>query len=279
MSSPKILCYINHYHGKSVEFKGRSVTASAEERGKISKQVIDQLQTFPHIDIRICGIPGYHFLTLDIEFPDCKDPTLLVYESLSHMAQHLGDYDYFINMEDDILLPTATLENVFRFDQTALPNEILHPNRVEADASGNRYCQDLLAFPGWNYQFKTFEGQRIRTAFNPHSGILIFSRAKMEYALTQLDLNYRKKLLASGMESAFAYFHSPFILYRSYDNLDFHWVEHLDRWKYSPSVVTAKHPDYSGRAEKNKTTWRSFTPPILLNLARNIRKRWALLKR
>ncbi len=146
------------------------------------------------------------------------------------MARHIDDYDYFVNIEDDILLPETTLANVVEFDQESLLNEILHPNRIEEDEAGRRFCVDLEAMPGWTYQRRTYRGRELRVARNPHSAVLILSRAKLRYAQQYIDPAYRGRFLTYEMDSALAYYLSPFCLYRPYDDLSFHTVGHLDRW-------------------------------------------------
>ena len=240
----RVLCHVNHYFGQSGDFVGGSTTGEAGQRLHIVNACVFALSELPNadIDLRICGIGGSTLLALDMDYGHLEDPTELVYESLYDMASYVEDYDYFINIEDDILVPAKTWLNVLEFDQSCLVNEILHPNRMEVDDTGFRYCVDLYGNPSWTHQMKRFQGQTLRVAVTPHSGILIMSRDKLLYALSEIDRSFRGIVFARGMESALAHFHGPFSLYRASDDLEFHHVSHLDRWKHSPPVVHRANP-------------------------------------
>lgn len=240
----KILCFINHFFGKHKTFMGKSslpdgmvereIIERKKKRKEIVEKVISQIKTLGDVDIMVCGIEGYSLVPIDLDFSYIKDrPLLLIYESISKMAEYVEDYDYFINIEDDTFLPKETFENIIRFDKTSFVNEIFLPNRLEQNKKGEIYCVDLYAFPGWITQSKKFESRSIRVAYNPHSALIILSKEKFRYVLTQCNLEYRENILFNELDSAFAYFHSVFSLYRS-EELSYHFVHHLDRWLSSP---------------------------------------------
>jgi hypothetical protein len=222
------------------------------------------------VDLRVCGIRKKALLPLDVDYAHLDDPTQLVYESLYDMATRVDEYDYFINIEDDIVVPASAWTNIIEFDRTSLVNEILHPNRMEVDESGFRYCVDLYGNPVWTHQVKTFGGQRIRVALTPHSGLLIMSRAKLQHALATIDTTFRGIVFARGMESALAHFHAPFALYRTCDDLEFHHVDHLDRWKLSPRVVFRSNP-YRSFHDMSLTV-HDFLPPVAGKLYRYFKR-------
>lgn len=267
----RVLCYVNHYFGQPVGFEGRSTDGDREGRRAIVTACLDGLRALPGIELNVCGIAGNALEPIDIDFPQIRaDPKMLVYESLAHMARRADDYDYFINIEDDILLPPETFANVVEFDRTSFPNEILHPNRVEADETGRRSCVDLEAMPGWTYQRRTYGGRELRVARNPHSAVLILSRAKLKYALQHIDTGYRGRFLVYPMDSALAYYLSPFCLYRPYEDLEFHTVTHLDRWAGSraPKVAMTAPVVAPPRRPLWKSALKELTPPILLRRRR-----------
>ncbi|MEP6637823.1 MAG: hypothetical protein ABJC39_00610 [Chloroflexota bacterium] len=272
-----VLCYVNHYFGPPVGFEGRSTDADADRRRAIVAACLDGLRALPGVDLKVCGIEGRALEGIDIDFSHIRnDPKLLVYESLAHMVRRSEDYDYCINIEDDILLPPETLANVIEFDQESLLNEILHPNRVEEDESGRRFCVDLAAMPGWTYQRRTYRGRELRVARNPHSALLILSRDKLRYALQHIDVSYRGRFLTYEMDSALAYYLSPFCLYRPYEDLEFHTVTHLDRWAGSrrppPAAPAAPGAPVAVAARRARPRWKSVAreiiPPILLRRRR-----------
>lgn len=267
----RVLCYVNHYFGQPAGFEGRSTDTANTGRRQIVEACIAALRALPGAEVLVCGIEGRSLVPIDLDFPEVRsDPKQLIYASLAHMAGRLDDYDYFINVEDDILVPPETFANVLEFDRDSLVNEILHPNRLEDDDSGVPFCVDLKAMPGWGFQRRVYKGREIRVARNPHSGLLIMSRDKLRHALANIDLAYRGRFLVWEMDSAFAYFHSAFALYRPYEDLSFHTVRHLDRWAGTrPKAATAPkaRPTVSPRW---KRVLRQLLPPIVLTIARRI---------
>ncbi len=281
----KILCYINHFFGHNSKFIGKSSfppgTSEAElqlraiKRKRYIQEVISQVNEMGEVDLRICGINGNSIVPIDIEFKNIKsEPLLMIYESLNHMAQFLDQYDYFINLEDDILLPEDTFKNIVEFDKVSLINEILLPNRLESWSNGESYCVDLNACPQWTQQRRKYNGKEFRVALNPHSGILILSREKFRYGLNQLDRNFRGVLMYNELDSAFAYFHSPFSLFRSED-IRFHHVIHLDKWLYSPEEKKYNE-NWKYRLKSLKKS--DFIPPVFFRIISFLQK-WIVLSK
>ncbi|HZM05607.1 MAG TPA: hypothetical protein VFC44_21605 [Candidatus Saccharimonadales bacterium] len=232
----KVLAHVNHYFGPSTgSIVYRSNSQLPETRRNYINKTVEALKdlgTLPWVgavDVKICGFKGKSLLAVDKDFSFLQDPRKLVYESLAEMVGHIEEYDYFINIEDDIILPSETFSNVFEFDRDSLLNEILHPNRIEV-LNGRKLPNDPMIRPRvWTFQEKQWKRHTLRVAANPHAGVLMFSREKFRYCVSNIDVNFRGAFLGVGMESAFAYFHRPFSLYRPYKNLDFHVVIHQDR--------------------------------------------------
>ena len=59
------------------------------------------------------------------------------------MFYSLDQYDYFLNIEDDILLKANVVEFVVAFNRLSQVNEVFLPNRMECNADGSSYCVDL----------------------------------------------------------------------------------------------------------------------------------------
>ncbi|TGK24548.1 hypothetical protein EHQ05_16680 [Leptospira yasudae] len=264
----KILVFINHFYGKNPYFVGRSSQISekndaeskkkAERRLAHIKATVDSLNTLSKkVDIKVCGYKGKSLVELDFDFEkEIDKPTDIMYASLAKMGEFVNRYDYFINIEDDILLSKETFDRIVLFDKDSNINEILHPNRMELDDRGNRFCIDLKCVPGWTYTQRIFFGKTFRQAINPHSGLAIFSKEKLRYALKNSDLKSRNLHLYEGMDSAFASVHSPFILWRSYEDIGFHSVFHQDRWVQPKKDLLTS------------ITWRDFIPLIVLKVAK-----------
>lgn len=214
---------------------GRSSTREPQVRREIVTRAVENLRTLPFdIDVKLCGLDGFALLELDLEFTPIEDPGHLVYATIERMALEINNYDYFLNIDDDILVPEQTLRNAMEFDRVASIAEILHPNRIEIDQKAGKYCVDLLAMPGWTTSRRRFDGRVLAVAANPHSALMFLSREKFLYALQHVDLSSRERLIAKLPESGFCNVHAPFTLWRSFADPDFHIVEHLDHWKGSP---------------------------------------------
>ncbi|PJZ58178.1 hypothetical protein [Leptospira barantonii] len=262
----KILVFINHFYGKNPYFVGRSSQISeknederkkkAERRLAHIKATVDSLNTLgKKVEIKFCGYQGKSLVKLDFDFEkEIDKPTDIMYASLSKMGEFANRYDYFINIEDDILLSKETFDRIVSFDKNSNINEILHPNRMELDDHGNLFCIDLKCVPGWTYTQREFGGKVFRQAVNPHSGLAIFSKEKLKYALKNSDLKSKTIVLSKGMESAYASVHSSFILWRAYDDIGFHSVFHQDKWVQPKKDLLTS------------ITWRDFVPLIVLKL-------------
>lgn len=234
----RVLCYINHYFNPHGPFQGQSARQHADIRRACVRQAILSL-TSSEFDITlvVCGIPGHNLVPVDLEFTDLAHPTHLVFASLERMALEGERYDYFLNMEDDIQVPSSVLRNVFAFDRTCELDEVLHPNRMEADNEGT-FCVDLVAFPGWSGHERKFADQQLGVARNPHSGLLLLSRPKFIYMRDTVNLGFRGQMEGfPGGPMATAYFnaHQPFRLWRVIDPHSDHVVHHLDRWVPPPA--------------------------------------------
>lgn len=226
---PRVLCFVVHYFGPSPRFVGKSTSSPAQDRLRHVRRVLDNLRGQPGLEVIVCGISGRSLVPLDIDFVGLDNPEMLVYEALNRLADHAPDYDYFMAVEDDILVPPQVLANIMEFDRQHAVNECLHPNRLEY-GEGGVYCVDLRAMPGWTGPRTTFRGIELCVAQNPHSGFLMLSREKFAYGLESTDRAFRGRFLGGYMGSAFAHYHRPFLLYRPYENLEFHSIVHLDHW-------------------------------------------------
>ena len=230
LSNMKTLCFVNHYYNpeRKIGFKGGSTTKNPE-REKIVPRVIESLKNIPGCEVKVCGIKGFTVpgVSIDIDFPG-ENPHHIPYESLNLMNKYVNDYDYFINVEDDILVTEDVLQNVVQFDNLFKDDirKVFLPNRVE---KGDK----KVHFVDWrNSWLKNplimFENLPLKVASNHHSGILILSTKKYQYAYSKLDPKFRQVWWGGPMASAFAYFHIPFELYRNSMFTLFHSVEHLD---------------------------------------------------
>lgn len=232
--TPKVLAIVNHYYGNAGEFVGKSSTQEADIRTNIINDVVNELKKIPGAEVVICGISGKTLVKIDKDFSYISNPAFLIYESIGWMASQFDKYDYFINIEDDILFSKDAFERIVEFDRNNPVNECYHPNRMEYK-NGKEYCVDLVAWPGWTNISKIYENHELRIANNPHSGICVLSKNKMAYAKRLVDFGRRDKIIGHYMASAYANIHAPFSMFRDFSNPSYHKVIHLDNWE--PNII------------------------------------------
>lgn len=242
---PRVLCYVIHYFrgagaytGVTSAYVGRSSTSPAIQRREVVTRVVKALRALPYdVDVQVCGVPEASLVPIDVDLSEVKNPQHFTYASIENLVRSRAGYDWFLCLEDDVLVPPHTLDRMIRFERRARVNEVLLPNRLEVAGDGLTYCVDLLAFPGWHGDRREFEGLRLDIATNPHSGVMFLSRRQLEYAIRRVDLTRRDVIVGGYLESALANLHEPFLLWRSRDDLEAHHVLHLDTWTaHSPRI-------------------------------------------
>lgn len=239
MKNPKILCYLNHYYNTKGVFDGKSTNRDSSTRKEIVQKTMNALSKIENCTVKVCGVDGFSLVDLDITFNDLKDTRTLISTTVVEMFNHIEEYDYFINIEDDILINNEVINNTIDFDNMSTLNEIFLPNRLEIDGT-KIYCVDTqVCFPGWINTEKYFKERLLKVAINPHSGILIFSKMKFKYAVENNPTFKMKMNTAAEISLAvskfekdgpYAHFYKPFTLYRCKEDIQFHSVIHMDKW-------------------------------------------------
>jgi hypothetical protein len=192
----KILCYINHYFGKTSVFVGKSTAGYAQSRRQIVQEAVARLRALPgEIDIRVCGFPEASLVPIDLDLSAIGEPRFIVYESIERMFAVIDDYDWFLNIEDDIFVHHDLVANAAAFAAASEVNEVWLPNRMEERADGALSCVDLEAMPGWTGLERCFLGETLGVAHNHLSGLIVVSREQMRYASTRVSLkrNMRRR--------------------------------------------------------------------------------------
>lgn len=273
-SQLRVLCCVPHYFvertGKASQGQWKSVSQQPDIRQRYVEQAISSLKglsSLPEVaivDVRVCGIRGNSLVSLDIEF-DEPEPMFLVFDTLHWMLERRQEYDYYLLVEDDILVPAEVLSNAIAFDQVSMPNEVLHPNRIELD-KGNEYNTDLKSAGHWTTQRKLFRNRQIVVNTNPHSAVFVLSAEKFNYCAEHADLSLRGKFRIGEfrggmMASAFANFLSPVSLYRVYDDPSFHYVVHQDNFEPYLSVY-----------DKLRRIAHSLLPPPLVEAIKRAKR-------
>ena len=85
------------------------------------------------MEIRVCGFPDFSLLPIDLDLSEIREPQHIVYASIERMFKGLDDYDYFLNIEDDILVADEVIEASIAFNASSTLNEVYLPNRMEPE--------------------------------------------------------------------------------------------------------------------------------------------------
>ena len=188
------------------------------------------MRRIPSSTVRVAGISGSTLIAPDLFFDELENSCHLVYASIEKMAEEIDDFDYFVNIEDDVLLEPSVFSEIVSFDREHSIEECLLPNRMEKNGDAVS-CVDLKATPGWTDRIMQYKNATLRVAISPHSGLFVLSRDKFRFALERVDISRRDRIIGGLMASAFANIHSPFLLFRPYEPPDFLTVTHLDHWE------------------------------------------------
>jgi hypothetical protein len=235
----RVLCHVNHFFGKGSTLVGKSTMSAPEARLSVVQTALAGIRALPfEMVVRVCGFPNHALVPIDLDLSEIGQPKHIVYASIERMFNELDAYDYFLNIEDDVLVSKQVMETCMAFNACSELNEVYLPNRMERGEDGSLYCVDIFAFPGWNEPFRrNFHNTTLGVANNPHSALSFLSREQMKYAATRVDLSRRDIFLGGYMVSAYMNLHAPFILWRPRSNLLDHHVIHLDNWLRVPSEV------------------------------------------
>lgn len=216
------------------------------------------------IDIIICTTQGRHLLQ-QLPVPQRwyqhqeseAEPRLLGFECHKQLHKHLGQYDYYGFLEDDLALHDPYFFHKLQwFEQSAPPHSLLQPNRFETRKSGlfakgyidgnipveeSTHLQDLSDTPDLHTNFL---GQPLHfcRVSNPHSGCFFLSQTQMQHWASQAYFGNRDTSFVDPMASAATLdITKTFKVYKAaFENAAFLEVEHLDKrflWQIGHTVA------------------------------------------
>lgn len=239
MTSMRCLCLFVHYFNPQGPFGGRSKHQDPQIRSRIVERALFSLQSLRDFDVRVCGHGGHSLVPLDVDLSDrTPNPQFLVFEALQILQEFRESYDYFLVVEDDILLGADVWRNVLAFDalyaEASNQRWIFHPNRIEYRHDQIPFCIDLAVVRRRIGEPISFEGRQLQEHENPHSGLLLVNRAKLDIINQEVDPGFRGSVIGGPMASAFAHYHKPFKLFRAIKRYDYHTIQHLDSMQWQP---------------------------------------------
>ncbi|MGB3536161.1 MAG: calcium-binding protein [Microcoleaceae cyanobacterium] len=176
------------------------------------------------VDIIICTTQNYHLLShlpvsppFYTHHPTQVEPMLLGFECQAVLRDHLGEYDYYCYLEDDLILHDPWFFTKLNwFIQHAGKDCLLQPNRYEISNNGpvvKAYVDGNL-LPHLTAKFQNiqqkpqFSGRvmeqniQFQRTLNPHSGCYFINAEQLEYWTKQPHFLDRDCSFIGPLESA-----------------------------------------------------------------------------
>lgn len=176
------------------------------------------------IDIFICTTGQCHILNeLSLPHTDYKhietdaEPMMLGFECAKVMKEHLGKYDYYCFMEDDLIIRDPLFLQKIRWFTDATSNEnILQPNRFELsrhhsvlkcylDGNVGNIYGSISIYPINELEFSAnfFSSYfRFSQPLNPHSGCFFLNAEQFEHWTKQPHFDDKDTSFIGPLESA-----------------------------------------------------------------------------
>ena len=259
MPRPRALCLVPHYFGVGQEFTGGSTsTASRNGRRRIVERTVAWLKRLsPLFDptVLVYGMEGQVLHPIDVDVASrISSPHFIPWTVFEDIGKELDRYDYFLVVEDDILVPVSALRRMIAARRDLADNEILFPNRLEL-LHGLPVIPDLYFLPRWTGYVRAWRRRQWHEAVNAHSAFLFMDRAQMTKALEATDFSKPEILKGSYMymDAAFFAAHRNFRLLRERAIVPRHFVFHQDSWSVRHKIRTwdaiRSHVSRYGRKE------------------------------
>lgn len=155
------------------------------------------------ITIKICTTDDSHLLSqlpipehLYTHYPTSAKSLLLGFECHHILREHLGQYDYYCFLEDDLIIRDALFfEKLKAFNQMFGPENLLQPNRYELSAA-SPFIKLYLDGPlpvGYSDRFQDITVQphlqlplfgtyvNLQRPVNPHAGCFFLTQEQMQH--------------------------------------------------------------------------------------------------
>jgi len=225
--------------------------AEEETVERLAKTLDSLLESLGHtrLEIVLNTIPGLHSASrlpqyirrrIVVRERELSEPLMLGFEAQEEFVRRAHTADWFLYLEDDILLEDAlVLEKLEYFNSRVPPSALLLPHRFEY-WQGERTYIDLVSkksadICSWNrLTMLEVGGWRFAEFENPHSGFYALSQAQLGRWLKS-GRRWRGEIsfVAARESAATGCLAEAFRLYKPHpDNMTFFEVRHLDT-KYS----------------------------------------------
>lgn len=194
-------------------------------------------------------LPEYQIACIQVHEEIDIDPMFIGFRCQDELIKRVNDFDWFIFLEDDIILQDSfLLEKLGRFNaKVGLERDVLLPNRYELWEATKRYIDlTIIQEMAWS-KLSTLEldGVKFAECVNSHSGFFCLSQNQIKLWI-ESGREWKYKDLGFGGPrecSATMSLLECFSLYKPHpENLNFLEVRHYDT-KYS-QLYPELAPDY-----------------------------------
>lgn len=254
---PKVIAVIPHI--TSVEEANDREKAQAKI-DKLKTTIDGLIASFAHCQLTIvlktvagrqitAYLPEYQIGCIQVQEEVDIDPMFIGFRCQDELIRRVDDFDWFIFLEDDIVLQDSfLLEKLERFNaKVGLERDVLLPNRYELWEATKRYIDLTIDTEmAWSkLSTLLLDGVKLAECTNPHSGFFCLSKSQLKYWI-ESGRDWKDKDLGFGGPrecSATMSLLECFSLYKPHPaNLNFLEVRHYDT-KYS-QLYPEQSPDY-----------------------------------
>lgn len=205
-----------------------------------------------HIDIMVCTTGKQHLLdVISLSEASCihietkAEPQMLGFECASVMRDHIGKYDYYCYMEDDLIIyDPLFIQKIKWFTEMTDDSKLLQPNRYELnrqppykkcyiDGYAGNIMELISVYDTEGPEFSSnFWGKYFffQQPSNPHSGCYFLNASQFEYWVKHPCFGDRDTRFVGPLESAASLgIMKIFNIYKPVpDNAYFLELEHFD---------------------------------------------------
>lgn len=196
-------------------------------------------------------LPGYLKQKTEIFYSQQEDPMFVEYDAYDVFISHLKTHDYFLFLEDDVLLTDSWfLEKIKKFNYYSSDKKfVLTPHRFEYCNGKKHYFDQAIVRKDQTTSYKYAENLKISfddasfTVFqNPHAAFYCLNKEQMQLWKNS-GYKWKNKVVAFGvLESA-----ATFSLYENFeffkphpDNIGYFEVQHFgNKYMLQHKIVEA----------------------------------------
>jgi hypothetical protein len=181
-----------------------------------------------NFEIKMFGTQNQFLVEPDV-YLNVRNPKFLPWAAIDEMFKNRMNFDYFLFMEDDLIINADFMEKLMNLQKHLRNFETVIPNRLEF-FNGKPFCVDIFALPGWKSESKFIDNQTFVEPINTHSGFMFLPRKTFLRAYKNRKYVHPTILISDYMESSLANIFSSMRVYRPIPTNSSLTIVHEDSW-------------------------------------------------